>query len=261
MSTKAMACFSNCLISSHRLVSPPNQRFVRPTTAQRPPVSTRAGSKDVSSIDEDTVSRRTALLGVALVSVTTATGLPSQAVADVNVESTLYENAADGFRLQVPKNWTVAEGKAEDGTATKGGIVVYPEGASARAVNATVVVTPVAPDFTKLGSFGSALDFGQNMVNSMDRSFLIRSAWKKPTGSVQTAQLVDATTKRGMYYVEYKLQKPEEGRKYLESLVALSNNGTYNRLYTLTLQCPEDEIEKYQPDFDTFLKSFEYINA
>ncbi|GMH34355.1 hypothetical protein BSKO_02189 [Bryopsis sp. KO-2023] len=256
-----MASFQSSLIYSQRVAPPQNQHIKPLSTRTKRPVSTRAGRKDVAPTDD--VSRRGALLGAVLIPATANVLLPRRASADVDfeVESSLYENSEGGFRLRLPKNWTVTEATAEEGTVTNRGVVVYPEGESARAVNATVVVTPVAPDFTKLGSFGSPLDFGQNMVNSMDRSFLVRSAFKKVVGNVQTAQLVDASSMRGMYYVEYKLQKPEEGRKYLESLVALSNNGRYNRLYTLTLQCPEEEIEKYQPQFNTFLKSFESVNV
>ncbi len=46
-----------------------------------------------------------------------------------------------------------------------------------------MLVTNVGADYTKLGSFGSAQDFGQNLVVSMDRTYLLRR--RKNVGPVQ----------------------------------------------------------------------------
>lgn len=48
-------------------------------------------------------------------------------------------------------------------------------GGNPEPVNITLVITNSSPDFTKLGSFGTAEDFGTNLVNSMDRSYLKRA--------------------------------------------------------------------------------------
>ena len=53
----------------------------------------------------------------------------------------------------------------------------YPEGDLE--TNLTVVITNVGADFTRLGSFGDAEQFGGNVVAQMDRSYLNRS-WSKP---------------------------------------------------------------------------------
>jgi len=58
----------------------------------------------------------------------------------------------------------------------------YPEAGGAD-TNVTVLVTNVGADYTKLGSFGSAQDFGQNLVVSMDRTYLLRR--RKNVGPVQ----------------------------------------------------------------------------
>ncbi len=58
----------------------------------------------------------------------------------------------------------------------------YPQAGGAD-TNVTVLVTNVGADYTKLGSFGSAQDFGQNLVVSMDRTYLLRR--RKNVGPVQ----------------------------------------------------------------------------
>ena len=49
-------------------------------------------------------------------------------------------------------------------------LVWYPE--SGTDVNVSMVITTPGADYTSLASFGSAQDFGANLVASMDRSFM-----------------------------------------------------------------------------------------
>ena len=58
-------------------------------------------------------------------------------------------------------------------------IAWFPADQGGTDVNVTVVITTPGADYTALASFGSAQDFGQNLVNSMDRSYELRRG-KKP---------------------------------------------------------------------------------
>lgn len=62
----------------------------------------------------------------------------------------------------------------------------YPEGGTD--TNVTVLVTNVGADYTALGSFGSADSFGENLIASLDRSFLLRGGFNRPQ-SVQARRL------------------------------------------------------------------------
>ena len=57
--------------------------------------------------------------------------------------------------------------------------------------NLTIVITNVSADFTRLGSFGDAEQFGGQLVAQMDRSYLNRS-WNKPKSPVQVSTAVQA---------------------------------------------------------------------
>ena len=60
----------------------------------------------------------------------------------------------------------------------------FPEGNTE--TNVTVIVTNVGADFTSLGSFGEAQGFGENLVSSMDRSFLLKTPkWTHPKEGIQ----------------------------------------------------------------------------
>jgi len=63
----------------------------------------------------------------------------------------------------------------------------YPEGDLD--TNLTIVITNVGADFTRLGSFGDAEQFGGTLVAQMDRSYLNRS-WNKPKTPVQARHSV-----------------------------------------------------------------------
>lgn len=52
----------------------------------------------------------------------------------------------------------------------------------------TILVTNVGADYTGLGSFGTAETFGQNLISSLDRSFLLRSGFNRPK-SVQVCTM------------------------------------------------------------------------
>lgn len=60
----------------------------------------------------------------------------------------------------------------------------YPEG-DIDSTNVSIVVTNVGADFTKLGSFGTASAFGENLVASMDRRYLARAAWGANKDAIQ----------------------------------------------------------------------------
>ena len=56
--------------------------------------------------------------------------------------------------------------------------------------NLTVLITNVGADYTGLGSFGNAEQFGTSLVASMDRSFLLRSPFGPKPTAVQVYQLL-----------------------------------------------------------------------
>jgi len=137
-------------------------------------------------------------------------------------------------------------------------LVWYPKGISPAEVNVSLLINNTSADFTSLGSFGTAEQFGTNLVNSMDQSYKDRGYRRANQRNLefQSATLLDAKNKGGIYSIEYLMKKPKEEARRLESLVALGFDGRYNRLFTLTAQCPESEYSKYEKAIDTFLESF-----
>eukprot|EP00878_Enallax_costatus_P002355 GHUV01002531.1.p1 GENE.GHUV01002531.1~~GHUV01002531.1.p1 ORF type:complete len:258 (+),score=72.97 GHUV01002531.1:210-983(+) len=173
-----------------------------------------------------------------------------------------YIDQEDSFSLTIPAGWDFAEGQIEGNRSFQGSsgarrtLAWFSAGTSAEQVNVTLTITNTSVEFTGLGSFGNVFAFGTNLVNSMDRSFLLRVRGNKPSEPVQIAKLLDAKETKGMYYVEYTVEKQPGPKRHLYSLVALAYNGRYNRLYTLTGQCLEEQVEQVEPVLKQVLASF-----
>uniref|UniRef100_A0A7S0WYF0 PsbP C-terminal domain-containing protein n=1 Tax=Chlamydomonas leiostraca TaxID=1034604 RepID=A0A7S0WYF0_9CHLO len=215
-------------------------------------------------------SRRAVLLsGLALVGGSAAAkrAEASEGAAATSAAGVRFEDAADKFSLVVPSGWASGEGAIEGSQTGFGGatgvrrtIAWFPTdgSVSARDVNVSLVITNVSFEFTKLGSFGNVATFASNLVNSLDRSYLLNApSWARRSDEpVQVARLVDYKESRGQYFVEYTVQKLPEAQRHLLSTVALGSNGRYNRLYTVTAQCPEELLPQYRPQLEAVLNSF-----
>jgi hypothetical protein len=184
------------------------------------------------------------------------------------LQLTTYRDGPDEFELDIPDGWSNGTGQAEGGkgftgsTGARRAVAWYPEGEISN-TNVSVVVTNVGADYTKLGSFGTASAFGENLVASMDRRYLLRSSWN-PKGrkqQIQEAELLAAREGRKgnsqLYYIDYSLLKPgEDEKRVFMTAVALGFNGRYNRLYTLTAQCLQKDLPRVGDSLQKVVASF-----
>lgn len=207
-------------------------------------VSTSSASGFNESSGKQT--RRQVAIQSALAASLLACGNPSLAETASPPAFTLFEEAEDKYSLLVPADWEKGEGKA----GTRRVLAFYPPGISTTNVN--VVVTILGGDFTGLGSFGTAYDFGENLVNGLDRS------WKRPPG--QAAKLLDTQSKNGFYYIEYTLEPVGKPKVHLLTVVGTAHNRWVNRLYTVTGQFLEDSSSTFREPVQKAIKSFKFTS-
>ncbi|KAF6260967.1 hypothetical protein COO60DRAFT_1700062 [Scenedesmus sp. NREL 46B-D3] len=176
------------------------------------------------------ISRRDGLASIALAPVLLSAG--EAAAEPVAGQAVQYVDQTDAFKLSVPADWQQYEGMIDGNTSFQGSsgarrtIAWYPTDGRADETNVSLTITNTSAEFTGLGSFGNVFAFGTNLVNSMDRSFLLRVQAAGP-------------------------------KRHLYTMVALSYNGRYNRLYTLTAQCLESQVAETEPMLKQVLKSFQ----
>ncbi|GIL78027.1 hypothetical protein Vretimale_7369 [Volvox reticuliferus] len=226
---------------------------------------------DLNGLSQQTIShdalrslnRRSLLLASGAV-IGLAPWLPALSLEDSSAVQapSAYTDPQDGFTLSVPPGWVFGEGELPGNSSFTGAsgarrtLVWFPEGANPRDVNVTLVITNVSVEFTRLGSFGTPYQFGSTLVNSQDRSYLLRAPqWARGKDPVQIAKLVDASEISNRYFVEYTVQKLPEPQRHLYSLLALGYNGMYNRLYTITAQTLEEDRSQFEATLLAMVKS------
>lgn len=204
------------------------------------------------------IGRRASLSSTAALAAAALMANPTPALAADSAST--YLDAVDKWSMEIPKGWELGVGTAEGSAATRRVVAFFPEG-SAAAINVTVVCTNVGADFTKMGSFGTPYEFGTRLVGSLDRSnegkkpkFMVKDGPNEGIG--QRAKLIAVSSANDLYNVEYTLEKPNEFNRHLFQVVGLSFNGMYNRLYTVTGQAPEENVEEVRKTLETILASF-----
>lgn len=228
--------------------------------SRRPAVETcRALSTDESSHTSPGLNRREIVLStlsaMALLPVLSAS--PSKA-ATAELAAP-YTDPRDNYSIQLPTGWSLSEGTNASGTgptATRRTVAWYEPGNPSTYI--TVVCTNVGADYTSLGSFGNAQTFGENLVGSMDQSFLARAPkWAKGNQQHQEAKLLKAVENGKAYNIEYTIKRSDEDQRHLLSTVAIGYNGRYTRLYTLTAVSSQENFEKEKPTLQKIVDSFQ----
>ncbi|MCD7447883.1 PsbP domain-containing protein 3, chloroplastic [Datura stramonium] len=165
---------------------------------------------------------------------------------DVAEDFRVYSDDVNKFKILIPRDWQIGAG---EGDGVRSLIAFYPQETSNS--NVSIVITSLGADFTRLESFGKVDAFAENLVSGLDRS------WQRPAGV--KAKLIDSKASKGLYYIEYTLQNPGESLRHLFSVLGIANNGTYNRLYTLTGQFVDEEAEKYGAKVQKAISSFRLL--
>lgn len=103
-----------------------------------------------------------------------------------------------------------------------------------------------------------AEEFGQSLVNQMDRSFLTRmgALGRGTSRREQTAQLLSARQAGPSYVVSYTVSPVDLVPRAVTSVVTPGSHRRRSRLYTLNLSAPTEERERWEPVFSEVLHSF-----
>ncbi|KAL6769564.1 CGLD14 [Auxenochlorella protothecoides x Auxenochlorella symbiontica] len=179
-----------------------------------------------------------------------------------------YMDEPDGFAITLPPGWQQRVGqlagvnnRLSNSAGLKRAISWHPDGNLN--VNVSVTVSPLAADFTSITSFGRPEEFGQALVNQMDRSFLTRAGalGRGASRREQTAQLVSARQAGPSYLVSYTVSPVDLAPRAVMSVVTPGSHKRRSRLYTLNLSAPAEERERWEPVFSGVLQSFSVPRA
>jgi hypothetical protein len=131
-----------------------------------------------------------------------------------------------------------------------------------------VTVRTPSADFTTLGSFGTAQQWGESVVVAMDRSYMLKkTAPKDGRGAsgisssgepVPIAKLIDVKDENGQYIVKYTVSKAGSPTRVVISAVALgvSPRSGVRRFYTVNGTCTAETEGKYGEILQKAVASF-----
>eukprot|EP01031_Cornospumella_fuschlensis_P031765 gene31765-38394_t len=153
---------------------------------------------------------------------------PSLAASDfINFHDESYHAS-----FQYPSAWIRNDGQISGRRAVTA--FVDPNHAD---TSVSIVYSPIAADFTKLGSLG-----GKDAL----RLYLV------PQGNGVTAEVLDERTSGDTYFVEYLLSTPSFQNRHIQSILALRPS---EAIVGLTVQVPEDVFQVEKDTINAISKS------
>jgi hypothetical protein len=187
---------------------------------------------------------------------------------DIQVTTRVYHDELDGFSISVPQGWTMGTGnlgnKKPDRFSNAAGMQRVlgwaPTNGNSDTSATSIAVTIKTPgaDYTGLGSFGTAQDFGEKLVVSIDRSYMTRGWGRKLDEPIITAKLLSAKETRGRYLIEYETGKTGEPTRHVWTLVCFGENTKgLRKFYTVTASCTKEDLGQLKNDLSNALESFE----
>jgi len=185
------------------------------------------------------IGRRAALSSLAVLSsqasVSSLAVLSGQASAvdKPGAELQLHKDREYGDNFLVPSGWAASENELSGGRK----LVAFADPGDSDS-NIFILWTPLAADYTSLGSFGN--------INYVSSTFLPtcgsdRSACTLAADGIE-GRLLESVAVRGSYVYDYVIEQAAQPTRHLRTLVTVAlEEGRGKQLVTLTAQCRESK--------------------
>lgn len=254
--------------TSYRLDKPPSEQFMPLASVFRRRLLTGIGSASVVAVGANFAGVTSFLLGYFP---DNSRSLKLDVLYPIGGYSRCIQRE-EGFEFMYPSNWVGdqtllyrAAGKAEsqrllDPPPLSGRrrninepVVAFGPPGSTGELNVSVIVSPVAPDFS-IEAFGEANEVGEAVVRTITKS------GRQPNieGSLIQASLrEDKMSKNVKYYeLEYKVESPTFKRHNIAVCCAYKG-----KLFTLNAQAPESAWPMLKSSFYKISNSFSLIDT
>lgn len=159
-----------------------------------------------------------------------------------------YTDERYGGTFGVPAGWKPTPNQLEDGRR-----LVLATDPSDESTNIFIAFTPIRPDYTSLGSFGT-IDFVANTVLPQCGDISYPCSFEK--GDKIEAKMLEQSTVGGNYVYDYTIQEKGGPVRHLRSLFTVKTDGGAGILVGLTAQCLELNYAGKSALFKEVLKSY-----
>lgn len=194
-------------------------------------------------------SRRAILLPLAAALVAGPTALlPSKPALAADALET-FTDSRYGVSFGVPQGWT-----ADTQTLPDGRRLVIATDPKDESVNVFIAFTPIRPDYSSLGSFGT-IDFVANTVLPQCGDLSYACTFAKGDGI--DAQMLSKDIVKGNYAYDYTIEARGGPKRHLRSLFTVQADAGSSILVGLTAQCLEPRYKELAPTFKQVLASYQ----
>ena len=189
--------------------------------------------------DFDFALDRRTLVSQAPAFIAACTASASQLASAADVELNTYKDPEYGDSFLLPSGWELSENELSGGRKLVA--AADPQDTNS---NVFILYTPLAPDYTSLGSFGN-IDY-------------VASTFLPPAGSEGiSGRMIEQTALRGAYVYDYVIEQRGNPTRHLRTLVTVALEvGRGKRLVTLTAQCDEAKHQQLAPVLNKVIDSF-----
>lgn len=202
-----------------------------------------------------TLSRRVALLPALA---TLLPGRPAYAegpVKSTNVEGPVKSNGVDpftdtryGVSVTLPSGWSAVPQNLPDGRRL---VLATDPSDETKNTNVFLSFTPIRPDYSSLGSFGTIDYVGSTLIPQCGVD-----PCKLKNGDGVEGRMLNTETVRGFYSYDYTIASNGGLTRRLQSLFTVKADGASSILISLTAQCIEDRYDAVADTFKGVLNSF-----
>jgi hypothetical protein len=150
-----------------------------------------------------------------------------------------YKDAEYGDSFLIPSGWELSENELSGGRKLVA--AADPQDPNS---NVFILYTPLAPDYTSLGSFGN-IDYVANTFLPPKESDGI------------SGRMIEQVAARGSYIYDYVIEQRGNPTRHLRTAVTVAlEEGRGKRLVTLTAQCDEARHAQLAPMLKGIIESF-----
>ena len=198
-----------------------------------------------SAADASGLSRRAVLLpALAAVLAGPATPVPP-ALAAAKLEE--FSDSRYDVSFGVPEGWKALPQELADGRR-----LVLASDPTDDSNNIFVAYTPIRPDYSSLGSFGT-IDFVASTVIPQCGP---NGQCSFANGDLVEGRMLSSETIKGCYVYDYTIEQSRGPKRHLRSLFTIKADGAASILVGLTAQCLEGKYAELAPTFKAVIASF-----
>jgi hypothetical protein len=181
------------------------------------------------------------------VAIATAAALQPRPAAAASALPTSYKDERYGVSFLLPEGYVMKPQELADGRR-----LVTATDPNDDTTNVFIAFTPIRPDYSSLGSFGTIDFVGSTLLPQCGSN----GACAFASGDDIEGVMLEQASVKGSFVYDYTIQQQGGPMRHLRSLFAIKADGAASVLITLTAQCLEPKHAAVAATFKAIIESY-----